>query len=147
MKLSLAFAALSLFTVTHAFAGAANADLKCTARGLTIEGNIPGDFAEHDLTITSGGRKVRLASDGLAKEGSKLQVVDRMSDSVWTLSAQEGEGYYGWAQMYALPKTVKFKSTRNGYRATFKAKADVNFEQLGAETISATLDCSIVHEI
>lgn len=137
---------------TQAFAGASNADLKCQARGFAIEGNIPGDFAEFDLTVNKAGRTGRLASvlnqsNGQTEENAKITVVQELRDGVWTLSSARLGDDYGFLQMHALPKTVKMKPTSNGYRASFQAKASVNLPELSNETLDVTVACSLVHEI
>ena len=66
---------------------------------------------------------------------------------MWTLKAERSDGSYGYVVMYALPKTVKHKRTRGGYRATFDAKAVFNLSEVSPEGMDAALTCSLVYEL
>jgi hypothetical protein len=152
MKASLFLALAALVSSSQAFAGAANADLKCTGQGISIEGSVPGDLGEWDFKVSKGGRESRIYSvtnqgSGETEENGKVAVVDRMHDAVWTLTADRIGRDWGFVQMYAMPKTVKYKSTRNGYRASFQAKVSFNLGDIARESVDAAVACTIVHEI
>lgn len=153
MKLMIAALTLSMFTATNVLAGAANADLKCTSKdGLSLKGTVPGDFTEFDVTIEAGGKKARLFStvnqDSFqTEENATLTVVQDLSQGVWTLSSQRKGDEGGFLQAYALPKTVVFKRTANGYSATFNAKASVYLSEISDEQLEKSLSCTLKYEI
>jgi len=152
MKLSLVLAAFSLFTTTQAFAGAANADLKCAGKGITVEGSVPGDLGEWDFKVTKSGRSARIFSvinqqNGETEENSKVVVADYLHDAVWTLSADRTKDDYGYVSMYALPKTVKYAKIPNGYRAKFQAKVSYSFGEFGNQNENETVDCRLQYQI
>ena len=155
MKISLALASLALLASTSsAFAGAANAELKCqSASGLTIEGSVPGDFAEFDLTVSKNGQSARLFSginqgDGETEESATLAVIESLTDGVWTLSSVlKGEDTYGYLQLFALPKTLKHRRIPNGYSAKFDAKANLNLPGIEGDNYGVKLKCALHYAI
>jgi len=154
MKLIPALTVIALLASTSAFAGAANAELKCqSADGLVIEGSVPGDFAEFDVTVSKNGQSARLfstlnQSSSETEENATLTVVESTADGVWTLSSYlNGENTYGYLQMFALPKTVKYKRLANGYSAKFTAKTSLNLPGIDGDNFGVKLSCSLYYSI
>jgi hypothetical protein len=88
-------------------AGASNAELSCEATntggsGITLKGDIPGDYSEFNLTLANRNGK-RFWSDA---DGSAHSVI-AFSKGVFTLTLQLNDGTD--LVLYAIPKTVKAK--------------------------------------
>lgn len=152
MKMKFIVTALFLLASAQAFAGAANADLKCQGKTIKIDGNVPGDMGEWDVKVIRAGREARIFSltnqqNGETEENSKMVVGDYLDDAVWTLNAERTGADYGFLDMHALPKTVKYERTRNGYRAKFQAKVRYSFTELTRENENETVACHLVYEI
>ena len=92
---------------TQLHAGASNAALSCQATnaggsGITLEGEIPGDFAEFNLTLVNRNGALKYSdADGTAT------TVIAFSQGVFTLALQLNDG--AELVLYAIPKTVKAK--------------------------------------
>jgi hypothetical protein len=92
---------------TQLYAGASNATLSCQATnaggsGITLEGEIPGDFAEFNLTLSNRNGTLKYSdADGTAT------TVIAFSTGVFTLALQLNDGTE--LVLYAIPKTVKAK--------------------------------------
>ncbi len=141
MKAQLMSLMLTLLTSSFAFAGAANADLDCKSKDLTIKGSVPGDFAEFALTLNFKGKTGQLES---TTEGSSVHVYEEPAEGVWTMLAHGKDGY---VRMHAIPKTMKFKALPgSGYNATFSAKVRTEFghpTQRAESTVVCTLHYSL----
>jgi hypothetical protein len=92
---------------TQLQAGASNAKLTCKATntggsGVSIEANIPGDFAEFDFTLSNKDGKFNWSQ----ADGAALPVT-AFSKGVFTFVLQLKSGQD--LALYALPKTIKAK--------------------------------------
>src|SRR5262245_54273536 len=122
---------LSLVTLSApAFAGAANATLKCQSQdGLKIEGSVPGDFDEFNLTLSKGAAKAEFFSilgalESEVTANARISIVQSLQEGVWTLRSNKLDANsFDFVEAYAVPKTLKYKATPEGYRASFTAKA------------------------
>ncbi len=105
MRWSLVCLLASFPVLLHA--GASNAELSCVATntsgsGITLKGDIPGDTAEFNLTLTNR-HGARVWSDA---DGSAHSVI-AFSKGVFTLTLQFNDG--AELVLYAIPNTVKAK--------------------------------------
>lgn len=142
MKTKFAIFSLCLGFSFAALAGATNDDIKCEANGKTVlSGDVPGDFASFDVTLTSAGGSVALSD-----VAAKIDVAQYYEDGVWTLNIERSSPY-GFLQMHALPKTMIFKRIPNGYTASFTAKAEYNFSEVAASTQTMTLKCTLRYQL
>lgn len=146
----MALSAAVLFSGSFSFAGAANVDMKCKSKtGLTIEGHVPGDMADFDITIKQGGKVTRLHSDYGAENLAEIFVFEELPEGVWTLLVNvKSEVGYAFIRMYALPKTVKFKNNRygTGWNASFTAKAHYAHGSSG-DSKESTLVCTLSYSL
>lgn len=123
--------------VRTALAGTAQDRLMCRATdGTVIEGQLPGDAADFDLTIKQVGKSLRFFEQNSFSNGkshidsnARLEVVRSFRDRVWTLVVrEEARDNKPGAELtlYALPKTMRFKEfdtpRRVGYEARFTAR-------------------------
>jgi hypothetical protein len=99
--------ALALLCVasSNAIAGAANATFRCDSapdRGskVTIEGTIPGDFAEFELRLIDSNGSIAMSDSR-----ETISVITDFANGVFTLSVARGDQRN--LSLYALPKTVK----------------------------------------
>ena len=105
MKFLLVLSLLAFATQLHA--GASNATLSCEATntggsGITLDGEIPGDFAEFNLTLANRNGTLKYSdADGTAT------TVTAFSQGVFTLKLQLNNG--AELVLYVIPKTVKAK--------------------------------------
>ena len=105
MKFLVVLSMLACATQLHA--GASNATLNCKATntggsGITLDGEIPGDFAEFNLTLANRNGALKYSdADGTAT------TVTAFSQGVFTLKLQLNDG--AELVLYAIPKTVKAK--------------------------------------
>ena len=109
-------------------AGSANIELKCqSASGRTmVSGSVPGDSLDYNLRIQIDGRTLRYA-DGCADlhcnrrlQGGKLYVVEAIKQRVFAI-AFVGSASLAAGSFYALPNTVRYQKTANGYQARYQA--------------------------
>lgn len=145
---------MAMMASTAAFAGAANADLSCrSSDGVTVSGNVPGDFAEFDMTVQQGSKSARLfsvtnQSSGQTEENATISTVQDLRNGVWTLvSNRMVPGAYGYVQLYALPKTMKFQTVPNGYNASFTAKLRFNLKDIADSSVDKTVSCTLEYGI
>ena len=92
---------------THLHAGASNASLSCQATnaggsGITLDGEIPGDFAEFNLTLANRNGVLKYSDT----DGTVTTVI-AFSKGVFTLKLQLNNGTE--LALYAIPKTVTAK--------------------------------------
>lgn len=142
------------FAMAADLAGAANALLECRSTdGVTIKGEVPGDFAEFDMSIQKGDKTARLFSvlnqrTGQLESNATIAIVQDLKNGVWTLvSEQTAKAIYGHLELYALPKSVKFHRRSNGYQATFKGKLSADLPDLQAPMRQKSVSCSLNYEI
>ena len=148
---SMTFAVLASASFST-FAGSAQAVLKCQSdKG--NEGTVPGDETTFKVTIAKDGKTVAIYSEidqttGAMNENADLSTISAPQDSVWTLNAnRKATAGYGFLQMYAMPKTVKYKSTPGGYKTSFTAKAYYNFSEIRVDSINAIVKCTLDYQI
>lgn len=148
---SILAASFCLFISGQAFAGASNADINCrSADGLTLTGNIPGDFAEFDVTIRRGGKSSRVyrltnQQTGQSEGNANATVVQSLKDGVYSIMINRESPSYGHIEMFAIPKTVVFKNVSNVSTATFSAK--LSFRLFGADIEDKTVRCTMKYSI
>lgn len=100
-------------------AGAANATLRCEGRdgkaAVKLEGEIPGDFAEFQLTLSRGKDKLELS-----EASDEIHVVEAFADKAFSLVVTRKDGRH--LKLYARPATVKpSKGAHDAVDARFEA--------------------------
>lgn len=98
-------------------AGSANGTLTCknAKKKITLQGEIPGDHAEFDLTLTVGKKSLSWSD-----KGSTLVIFNELRKKVLTLDVAQKEGPP--VRLFALPETVKTTTGKHrAIDATFKA--------------------------
>lgn len=127
----IATALIALFMSTYAFAGATNTKLSCASADgkITMDGEVPGDFSEFDLTVKikneTGVEKLRLFSKidqetSLLVENGRVAVVEDLEKGVFTVRAEGiNQKSYGVISLYAIPKTVKVQDKNGAIQSAF----------------------------
>jgi hypothetical protein len=148
---SILAASFCLLISSQAFAGASNAGINCkSADGLTLTGNIPGDFAEFDVTIRQADKSSRVYSltnqkTGQLEGNGTATAVQSLKDGVYTITINRESPSHGFIEMFAIPKTVVFKSVSGGYTATFSAK--LSFRLFSDDIVDKTVQCTMKYSI
>lgn len=155
MKSLIATALVSLLFSTQAFAGASNTILDCkSADGkVSLNGDVPGDFAEFNLSAKMFGNNpmgnVEIYSrtnqqTGKTETNGDAGVVDALEQSVFTIAAKDSDAMMT-IQLYAIPKTVKVKSAGSTHLSSFIGKLTISSENGSVDRISVkcTTDKSI----
>lgn len=110
----------------RAAAGASNAELKCSALAgpksklplLTLEGEVPGDFAEFTLTIAQGEWSIALGDQN--GRSDRVHVVESWSNRVFTLVVS-GQDPLHDLKLYAVPSSVGVTRIPGGRKVKFNA--------------------------
>ena len=138
---SILAASFCLLNSSQALAGSRDADINCrSADGLTLTGSVPGDSADFDVTIRQGRNSARVYSGN-----GNATVVQSLKDGVYTISIIRTSSY-GSIEMFAVPKTVVFKSVSSGYTATFPA--NLSFRHFGSgDIVDKTVRCTMKYSI
>jgi hypothetical protein len=151
MKMNVVFGLMVLLSSAPAFAGSFSVQVKCKSQdGLLIEGFVPGDpdngFA---LNFTLAGKKATLFR-GVAQEtntpaNASVTVVEDYAAGVWVLHSEKfaNFGEYGFAQIYALPGTLKFKAVGSGYKVDFTGKTRFELPAIQADTVTKKVACTL----
>ena len=145
MKSSFSILAASFWLLisSPAFAGSAQADINCKSDGLTLKGNIPGDSADFDVTIRQAGKSSRFYNGN-----SNGTVVQSLKDGVYTIVTHPPvePTSIAFIEMFAIPKTVVFKSVSSGYTATFSAKLSFTHFNTG-DIVDKTIRCTMKYSL
>ena len=133
-------------------AGAANADFHCTSAAgapkLTLDGDIPGDFASFELRLSS-----QAATATMTDREERISVVENFAKGVFSIAVTKADDRN--LLLYALPATVKHSRGPNSeVRAHFSAVLlqAPRPGHVGAATNESTLrnipmTCTYVHYI
>jgi hypothetical protein len=113
-------ASLLMASTPNAFGGANNADLECKSASsskpaVRLFGNVPGDFAEFELTFRAGDDAIVMKAPD-----DKIEVVTELAKGVFTLAVELADGRS--LRLYAVPPSVKVKGgSRRLFTASFEA--------------------------
>jgi hypothetical protein len=137
---------------TAAHAGANNADFHCTsipgAPKITLDGNIPGDFASFELQLSNSA-----GTTTMSDRDERISVIQDFGKGVFTIAVTRADDRN--LLLYALPATVKRSVGPNGEtRAKFSAvileapkpgySGPVNYESILRDVrLSCTYEYSI----
>jgi hypothetical protein len=104
---------------SRAEAGAANATLRCEGKdgkaAVKLEGEIPGDFAEFQLTLSRGKDSLELS-----EASDEIHVVEAFADKAFSFVVTRKDGRH--LKLYARPATVKpSKGAHDAVDASFEA--------------------------
>ncbi|WP_413288324.1 hypothetical protein [Bdellovibrio sp. HCB337] len=129
MNRFLAMALTTLFT-TSAFAGATNAIFECVSGSgrTTLTASVPGDFAEHSVTLTIDGKvaeyfdTIEQTPPYLSIRNSDVAVTGDMQkkDYSFLITQQESPSAV-LLSFTAIPKSIKVKSVSGGERGSLRA--------------------------
>ena len=143
--------AISLWS-SGVHAGTANADFHCAsapgASKLTLDGNIPGDFASFELRLSN-----EHATETMTDEDGRISVIENFAQGVFTVAVTGSDDRN--LLLYALPATIKHTSGPNReVRASFSAMLlqAPKPGHLGPQTYESTLrdapmSCTYAHSI
>lgn len=153
MSTSTALAVILLFNNLlsgGAQAAISPAKLDCASTdGLSVRGDVPGDHGEFDLTVAYQEKTARLYSlinpdSGLTEENASLAVAQDLAEGVWTLVAKANEpGRHGYFQIYALPRTVVYQSSDEGYDASFTATVYFTLPEISTTSFGMNVKCAL----
>lgn len=154
MKSILTATLLATIFSPQAFAGAANAQIKCVSADgrARLEGDVPGDFADFNLTAEindkNGPVTVKLhavvdQTSGQPDESGRISVIEDLRYGVYTLNA-EAKDQSQTIRLYALPKSVRYRKHAYSYSATFAGKLSLvrDYKYLFSN-VTCTTDYSI----
>lgn len=115
----IAAALVSSCMASTARAGANNADFHCVSTQgktkVTLDGNIPGDFASFELRLSDS-----VGTTVMSDQRERISVVENFAKGVFTIAVTREDGRN--LLLYALPATVKRSVGPDGEsRARFSA--------------------------
>ena len=136
------FAGVCLALSPRASAGAAPAVLTCKSvpgagGGISLSGEIPGDYETFDLKIKKGKeqreiksldtidrdldpqKRAKLEEDGVIAKDRVITVVEDFKRGVFTMVLRRADSYE--LRLYALPPTIRSRISPNSTKATFEA--------------------------
>jgi hypothetical protein len=136
--------ALAIGWASSANAGSNAADLACTskdkARSTNLQGRVPWDFHELDLTLRVGQSLTKLRDDA----GDRTTSFEAIDDGVYLLEYSDSNPNDGGIRLHAIPATVRVKKKYGGLDATF----DARLNSWGKFTVSnVRLTCTLHYEI
>ena len=76
-----------------------------------------------------------------------MTAVQSLKDGVYTITINRKSPSYGFIEMFAIPKTVVFKSVSNGYTATFSAKLSFRLFSSDQDQEDKTVQCTMKYSI
>lgn len=140
-----------LMVSDFAFAGSANIVLACKGRdATTLTGNVPGDESGFDVTVKMKGKSSRIyavvGSTGEISENGTVTAVTELDEGVFTVVLNR-KADDGIVQLYAIPKTVKYKKTANGYSSTFSGQLFFLLDDVAIDAESMQVDCTATYQI
>lgn len=116
-------------------AGASNAELKCNSikNKVTLEGDIPGDYADFNLTLKNNKTII------MGNEDDRIEVVTNLSQHIFIASVMlSNKDYF---LLYAVPNSIKYRGGSSRlFSANFKAVLNTSSEQIG-------MQCTLNHSI
>ena len=133
----LGFTGACLALSPTAFAGAAPAVLTCKSVGVTLSGQIPGDYEIFDLKLKRGKEerefkdlnaidrdldpeiRAKLEDSGVIAKDRVITVVEDFKRGVFTMALRRGSAYD--LRLYALPSTIRARFSPNSTKAAFEA--------------------------
>jgi hypothetical protein len=102
------------------------------------------------VTIRQAGNSSRVYSltnqqTGQLEGNGNVVAVQSLKDGVCTIMINRQSPSYGFIEMFAIPKTVVFKSVSNGYTATFSAK--LSFRLFSSDIEDKTVRCTTKYSL
>ncbi|WP_367606148.1 hypothetical protein [Legionella sp. W05-934-2] len=118
------YSLILLCLLSEAFAGSANIQINCESKfgKAKIFGHVPGDMAEYNLTIVINGKEkhyidecVGLECKTMKRTKETLTVSDNIKQRFFRIAFSDTGSFY------AIPDTIHYTKTANGYQATYQA--------------------------
>jgi hypothetical protein len=119
----------TLFAAT-AFAGASNASFECVSASgrTTLSASVPGDYAEHSVTLKIDGKKVKYIDANVPApsnkniKNSEIEVLGTMKDKNYSFAITEvGNPSAALLTLTAIPKSINVKDLSIGERGSLRA--------------------------